>query len=189
MSSFNELSKSSTAAVNNLSISEVSKLSQTFNAAIETENIAKQSIEENFEIQTQIAKAKSNLFEKANDALEKASNDAFSKMMENSYSYAAGTTYNHEKFVSARAEWVAASSKIRDLKAGVLDADTALVELTTVAEVDASFAAEKANEAAIAAAKSAESAQKLQTLQRVKRPKLQLKLLQKMLQLKQKLQL
>ncbi len=158
MSTFNELSKSSTASVNNLSITEVSKLSQTFNAAIETDNLAKQTLEQSYKFQTEIAKAKSNLFEKANAALEKASTDAFSKMMENSYS--ASTTYNHDAFVKARAEWSAALSKQRDLKSGIIDADTALVELTAVAEIDASIAAEKASEVAATAAKAADNAQK-----------------------------
>ncbi len=167
MSTFNELSKTSTASVNSLSITEVSKLSQTFNAAIESDNLAKQTLEQSYKFQTEIAKAKSNLFDKANNAMKKQIDDAASKMAK-----ARGTTYfdqetkqivntyDHDSFVKARAEWSAALSKQRDLKSGIIDADTALVELTTVAEIDASYAAEKASEVASTAAETADSAQK-----------------------------
>ena len=167
IASFNQLSKSSTASVNSLSISEVGKLSQTFNAAIESENIAKQTLQESFEIQNQIAKAKSNLFDKANAAIEEQIEIASTKMIaaQGKITFDQNTkqivnTYDHKSFIAARAEWSAALSKQRDLKSGVIDADNVLVELTTVAEVNANLAADKANEAAVTAAETAENAQK-----------------------------
>ena len=167
MSAFNELSKSTTASVNNLSISEVGKLSQTFNAAIQSDNLAKQALEEAHQIQAELTKAKSNLFDKADKALQVSIDNAFSKMMaaEGKITFDKETkqivnTYDHESFIAARTEWSKALGKQRDLRSGLISADTALVEATTIAEVDASFAAEKAGKVAEDAAKSAENAQK-----------------------------